>query len=348
MTPSSSAMSLDDVTSTPSVSTRPRVLVAGLGRAGLGYACAFAMHPDAEVTGFIEPRNELRRFVRGVGFHAPSDASLLRWLTKQSADAIVIASPAAEAADLVDQAVKSGLAVLVHGLAAMPGDVVERIATSLASSAQPVAAGAPVMFHPLFARVRRSGALRPERVTQVQASASVSRVFSPLAAPGRDVVDFLLADLMLLLHSSFGEVVEVKAHGQKLYGSWLDECQVEARFANGLTAKVDASWSLPDYPTPAMVIECSGPDGRIIVSDDALEMDLEALQGRVVASSEPGMVRFDSGDQAVVAEGFLRMLAGDADAAEALSVSRAVAVARVIDAVRQSIAADGETREVRS
>ena len=348
MTPTNSAMSLDDMTTTPSTSTRSRVIVAGLGRAGLGYACAFAMNPDAEVVGFIEPRNDLRRFVRGVGFGQPSDGSLLRWLTKNGGDALIVASPAAEAADLVEQAVKSGLAVLVHDLAAMPGDVVERIARALEGSSQPTAAGSTIMFHPLFARARRSGALLPERVTQLRASASVSRVFSPLAAPGRDVIDFLLADLMLLLCSSFGPVASVKAQGQRLYGTWLDECQVEATFRNGLVAKVDASWSLPDYPTPAMVIECLGPDGRIIVSDDALEMDLDSLQGRVVAASEPGRLRYDSGDQAVVAEGFLRMLAGDVEAAEALSVAQAVEVARVIDAVRRSIEAAGETQEVRS
>src|SRR5258708_2558910 len=116
------------------------------------------------------------------------------------------------------------------------------------------------------ARARRSGALSPERVNQVRASASVSRVFSPLADPGRDVIDFLLADLMLLLDAAFGPITAVQAHAQRLYGTWIDECQVDARFANGLTAKIEASWSAPDYPSAAMVIECSGADGRVSVS----------------------------------------------------------------------------------
>jgi predicted dehydrogenase len=153
-------------------------------------------------------------------------------------------------------------------------------------------------------------------------------VFSPLRPPAATSSTSCSPTSLLLLCSSFGPVASVKAQGQRLYGTWLDECQVEATFRNGLVAKVDASWSLPDYPTPAMVIECLGPDGRIIVSDDALEMDLDSLQGRVVAASEPGRLRYDSGDQAVVAEGFLRMLAGDVEAAEALSVAQAVEVAR--------------------
>ncbi|MEQ1831653.1 MAG: Gfo/Idh/MocA family oxidoreductase [Candidatus Eisenbacteria bacterium] len=344
-----SAMSEHDATPEPDATTRERVVVAGLGRAGLDHACAFAMHPSAQLAGLVEPRNELRRFMRGIGFTAPSETSLERWLEKHACDSVVVCAPAAEALETVETAVKSGLGVLVHGLANMPAEIATRIQATLASSERPVAAGAPVLFHPLFARARRSGALSPERVTQVRASASVSRVFSPLADPGgRDVLDFLLADLLLLLDASFGPVVAVKAKGQKLYADWFDECQVEARFANGLKALIDASWSVPDYPSAAMVIECAGPEGRVIVSDDALEMDMASLQGRVVVSSEPSQLRYDSGDHAGVAEGFLRMLGGDPVATSALSVTRAANVARVVDAVRASIHADAEEREVQS
>lgn len=327
---------------------RDRVVVAGLGRAGLDYACAFAMHPSAELVGFVEPRGDLRRFVRGVGFLAPMEASLTRWLDKRAADTLVVASPAADAAELVERGVAAGMAVLVHGLAAMPRATADRIEAALASSGRPVAAGAAVMFQPTFARARRTGALSADHVQLVRASASVSRVFSPLAQPGRDVLDFLLADLLLLLDASFGAMVAVRGKGQKLYGDWLDECQVEARFANGLTAKVEASWSMPDYPGTAIVIEGSGPEGRVIVSDDALEMDMASLQGRVVAASEPSQARFEGGDSPAIVEGWLRLLGGDPGAAEALAVSRALRVARVLDAVRQSIAGDGGEIEVKS
>src|SRR5262245_23995946 len=181
----------------PSVSsestTKQRVVVAGLGRTGVDYACAFAMHPFAEVVGFVEPRGDLRRFARGVGFGAPSEPTLDRWLEKHACDTVVVSAPADEATAMVEGAVAAGLGVLVHGLAGMPGETATRIAAVLSGSEKPTAAGAAVMFQPTFARARRSGALSAERVTQVRASASVSRVFSPLAEPGRDLLDFLLA-----------------------------------------------------------------------------------------------------------------------------------------------------------
>jgi len=336
----------------PSVSsestTKQRIVVAGLGRTGVDYACAFAMHPFAEVVGFVESRGDLRRFARGVGFGAPSESSLERWLDKYACDSVVVSAPAVEALAIVERAVAAGLGVLVHGLAGMPGEIATRIAAVLSGSEKATAAGAAVMFQPTFARARRSGALSAERVTQVRASASVSRVFSPLAAPALDVLDFLLADLLLLLDAAFGPIAGVKGTGQKLYGDWLDECQVEARFANGLTTKIEVSWSVPGYPCAAMVIEGSGGEGRVIVSDDALEMDMPGLQGRVVAASEPGLARFDGGEASAIAEGYLKSLAGDAAASDALSVPRATRVARVLEAVRHSVQADGEPREVAS
>jgi predicted dehydrogenase len=328
--------------------TKQRIVVAGMGRTGVDYACAFAMHPFAEVVGFVEPRGDLRRFARGIGFGAPSEATLGRWLEKHACDSVVVSAPADEALAIVERAVAAGLGVLVHGLASMPGETATRIAAVLSGSEKPTAAGSAAMFQPTFARARRSGALSAERVTQVRASASVSRVFSPLADPGRDVLDFLLADLLLVLVAAFGPVAGVKATGQKLYGDWLDECQVEARFANGLVTKIEASWSVPGYPCAAMVIEGSGGEGRVIVSDDALEMDMPGLQGRVVAASEPGVGRFEGGEASGIAEGYLKFLAGDPAASDALSVPRATRVARVIEAVRHSIQSDGEPREVAS
>lgn len=328
--------------------TRERVVVAGLGRAGLEYACSFAMHPAAEVVGFVEPRGDLRRFARGIGFGVPTESSLGRWLDRRSCDSVIVATPADQSVVMVERAVKAGLGVLVHGLAAMPAEKAVRIQAILSASDRATAAGAAVMFQPTFARARRSGALGADRVSQVRASAMVSRVFSPLAAPERDVLEFLLADMLLLLDAAFGPVAAVKASGQKLYGDWFDECQVDARFANGLSTKIEASWSVPGYPCAAMVIEGSGPEGRVIVSDDALEMDMPGLQGRVVAASEPSPVRFDGGDGSAVAEGYLKALAGDALALDALSASRATRVARVVEAVRHSIQADGAEREVAS
>ena len=348
MTPHSNAMPDTGEQSTPEPAPRDRVVIAGLGRVGLDYACAFALHKGAEVAGLVESRTDLRRFARTSGFAAPAEATLARWLDRHPADTLVVCAPPAEAADLVEKGVAAGLAILVHGLAAMPRAAVDRIERALESCERPIAAGSAVLFQPTFARARRTGALSTEGLTQVRASASVSRVFSPHATPAVDVVDFLLADLLLLLDASFGAVTHVAARGERLYGDWLDECQVEARFANGLSARIEASWSVPDYPGAAMVIEGAGPEGRVIVSDDALEMDLASLQGRVVAASEPAFAHSEGGDAPVVVEGWLRALGGDAVSGEALSVERAVRVARVVEAVRKSIAADGSEREVAS
>src|SRR5689334_25414703 len=78
---------------TPEPAGRDRVLVAGLGRAGLDYACAFSMHPAAEVVGFVEPRGDLRGSVRAMGFRAPMEPPLGRWLDRRTADTLTVCAP---------------------------------------------------------------------------------------------------------------------------------------------------------------------------------------------------------------------------------------------------------------
>src|SRR5262249_25420749 len=112
----STASSAEDTQDDPGRATRERVVVAGLGRAGLDHACALAMHTTADLAGLVESRSELRRFARGIGFAVPSESSLGRWLERRECDAVVVCAPAAEAESLVETAAKAGLAVLVHGL----------------------------------------------------------------------------------------------------------------------------------------------------------------------------------------------------------------------------------------
>ena len=134
MARASTAMTDTQVNTPPDPVKRERVLVAGLGRAGIEYACAFAMHPYAEIAGFVEPRTDLRRFARGVGFGAHAEPTLSRWLDKYPCDTLVVCAPPEEAAQLVERGVDAGLGVLVHGLAGMPGEVATRIHKALEAS----------------------------------------------------------------------------------------------------------------------------------------------------------------------------------------------------------------------
>lgn len=326
---------------------RERVVVAGIGRLGLEVASALELHPGTTLAGWVEPRADRCRFARGAGFRAPAEATLARWLQRHAADSLVVCAPIAERAAIARGALDAGLPVLVCGLTALPSAEAEELTARLESAGSTTGAAAPVLSLPLFARARRSGVLAPGRLTRLRASASVSRVFSASAAPEGDVLDFLLADLLQLTDAAGGPLVEVRATGQALYGEWLDEVQVECRTATGLASRLEASWSVPDYPGVSLVLEAEGAGLRVLVSDDALEVEQEGGTGRIVAASEPALSASDLGDASRIVEAWVRARAGDDSLAESLSVARARRVSRVLEAVRASLAAAGEWRTVR-
>lgn len=333
---------------------RPRVALAGLGRAGLDHAMAIAMHPALELAGFVEPRAPLRAFARGCGFSAPASPTLAKLLATGALDALVVCAPPGERAPLVAAAVEAGLAVFVDGLASGPADEAQQIEAAAARSTRPVAAGSATLFHPLFAKARvllASGALGP--VMTVRGSAHVSRVFTPGSRPPQfDALAFTFADLAVLTDEWFGPVQAVRAHGQRLFGDWVDEARVEARLASGLDIGLDVSWSVPGYLRTSYVVEVEAERGRLLASDDALEIEdqpagpAEMRVRRVVLAELPDALQFDAGDASALVDAFARLLAGDRAAADALDVARAIRAARLVDAARRSATDGGAVREL--
>jgi len=331
-----------------------RVVVLGLGRIGLQYAAAAASRDDVALAGLVDPRGALRRFARGAGFVMPAAGSLERLLAKVPADAAVIALPAAERVAAVEAAIGAGLAVLVDGLPAPHAEGAARLAPVLDGARAPVGSATGALFHPLFARASHVlGAEAIGAVRELRASVYVSRVFASGAPPAEgDVLDFAVAELLVLLDALFGRARAASATGQRLYGRRLDEVHARVTCGGGLEAGVDGSWSVPGYPRASLVVEVIGEQGALLVSDDALEADLAAPcaglpagHTRRVLAEEPDRVAFEGGDAARALDQFVRDLAAG-EISNALDARRALRVARVLDALRRSAAAGGARQEL--
>jgi len=330
-----------------------RVGVLGLGRVGLAYAMAIARHSECELAGFAEPRTELRRFAKGAGFTAPSAPTLERLLAKSALDAVVVCAPPQERVALIEAAIAAKLAVLVDGMPSPDAEGASRLEPLFAAAAAPVMCGAGVLFHPLFQRASRllaSGALGAQR--QVRASVFVSRVFGPAAAAaGGDVLDFAVSDLLMLIDLLFGPARSVAAGVHQLYAERIDEVHATLQLVNGPAAGVDGSWSVPGYPRAAQVIEAQCEKGTLLVSDDALEVELASPADglaagltRRVGADEPDPTMFEAGDASRMLVAFVRALGSGRD--EALSADRALRVVRTLGAIRRSVEAGGAAQEL--
>jgi predicted dehydrogenase len=333
----------------PDASPARRFAVLGLGRLGLAYAMSASRLEGCTLAGLADPRAPARRFARAAGFGAPSAPALDRLLARAPADAVVVAVPGPGRAEAVEAALDTGLAVLVDGLPALDGPGAARLATRIAAASTPVGCAAGPRFHPLFARAARllgAGAIGAPR--DVRASVYVSRVFAADTPPEQgDVLDFALADLLVLIDVLFGRTTGVEATAGRLYGPRIDEVHARLRLADGLEAGIDGSWSVPGYPRASLVVEVRANRGALLVSDDALECDLAepfedlpAGHHRRVLAEEPDDVTFEAGEPARALAAFARMLAGR-PLPSTLDPAPALRAAATLDAIRHSIAEGG-------
>ncbi len=328
-----------------------RLVVLGLGRAGIEQAMAAARLPGCTLAGLVDARPGRRDFARGTGFTAPIAPTLDALLVRATADAVLVCAAPAERVAAIEGVLARGLPALSVGAPAPDGAGAKRIEQALAGGGR-LFCGVPALFHPLFRRamglLQANAIGRPERV---RASAFVSRVFAAGAPPRRgDVLDFALADLLWLLDALLGPTRAVRASVHRLFGERLDEVHAMLELREGIDVAVDGSWSVPGYPRTALVVEAEGERGTLIASDDALETNLTippagfpAGETRRVLADEPDPLPFDAGDATPVVLAFRRALDGEADAA--LDPARALRVVRVVEALRRSAAGEGVTGE---
>jgi predicted dehydrogenase len=338
-----------------------RVAVVGLGREGVVHAAVLSSVPDCELVAVADPRPAARRNVRGMGCPAPGYPSLEKLLARVAPDAVVVCVPPDRRAAVARAALEGGAAVLIEPPFACSAAEAEPLVRLAAEKGLALGCAHRLAFRAVFAHAQRvigGGALGAVR--QVRSSLYLSRVFSPAqkrlvlpeGAPG-GVLALAATDLLFLLTWYFGPPVEVRATSVKLYGEPEDELHAMMRLASGAEVGFDTSWSVPGYPSDAVVVELEAENGKLLASDDALELELiEAHHGlpagytRLGREDLPQPARFDLGGETQYLQdaAFLEWVTGGA--APPSNGEAALAVLRVVDALYASARDGGRRVEV--
>ncbi len=343
-----------------------RLAVVGLGRAGVAHALMLTHIPGCELVAVADPRASARAALRGMGFTVPAFARVERLLEKVRPDAVVVCAAQYERARVAQIVLGAGIPVLLERPMARTLEEAETLVRLASERRVPLAVGHPLAFEPVFARVQevvRSGALGSVR--HARSAMFVSRVFAPRPrrGPGRldpervagGVVAHLASDLLFVLVRMLGVPVEVRAEWNLLYGMVEDELHGMMTLPDGAEVGFDCSWSVPGYSRASTVIELAGPDGKLLASDEALEVDLTragagfpAGYTRVRDADFDAPARFDFGGETLWSHdaAFLDWVAGGpVPPNEALA---ALDTHRVMDALYRSAAAGGITVKVAS
>jgi predicted dehydrogenase len=285
-----------------------RVAVAGLGRAGIIHAAMAASVPDCTVVGLADAGTAARRRARGIGFAAPAFDRIERLIARTQPDALIVCVPHAERARAVRLGLEAGLAVLADRPLARTLTESEELVVLARERGMPLACAHVLPFHPVFVRAREilaSGALGSPR--QVRCSVYVSSVFSaarqPVMAPADSsggVLAHEALDALFFVLELLGMPRAVRAKANRIFGPHEDEAHATLLLPSGLAVGLDASWSVPGYPTPATVLEFEGENGKLLASDDALEVDVTEARGdyreghtRLGLADLPPQARFD-------------------------------------------------------
>jgi predicted dehydrogenase len=334
-----------------------RVAVVGLDRPGIAHAAVLASIPDAELVGVMDDRAEARRHTRGLGYSAPSFDRVEKLLSRATPDAVVVCGPLDRRAAVARAALEARAAVLVETPFARSAAEAAELVRAAGDQGTPLASAHSLLYRPVFARAHRvivSRALGPIR--QVRTSLYLSRVFGapqkrqmvPAGSPG-GVVLLAATDLLFLLVATLGMPVEVRATRQNLYGTPEDELHAMMRLEAGADVGFDTSWSVPGYPAAAVVLELEGDNGKLLASDDALELDLREARAGIAAGHTrlgpadlPRTARFDlEGDALYLLDAsFLAWVSGGS--AIAPRAERALQVARLVEALYASAEQDGK------
>ncbi len=337
-----------------------RVAVVGLGARGIGHATALATIPGCELVGLADPRGAARRNLRGMGHTAPRYRRVEQMLEKTSPQAVFVSAPLPARAALARTALEQGCAVFLERPMATTAEQGAELVALAAEQGMPLAVAHTLAFEPVFDAARRaisSGALG--KLSEARASMYASRVFSAREATryahgaAGGVLAHMSVDLLFVLGRMFGTPVEVRATASRLYGTLEDELHAMMTTEGGAEVGFDSSWSVPGHPYPATVIELAAERGHLLVSDDALELDLSEPSGGFPAGSTlrriadlPQPARFDVSGEARWLEdaAFVAWVAGGS--APFNTGEAALQTQRVMEALYESAAAGGTSVSV--
>jgi predicted dehydrogenase len=335
-----------------------RAAVVGLGRAGIEHAAVLSTVPECTLVAVCDPDRSARRNLRGLGYAAPGFDGVEALLAKTHPEAVVICAPMTQRASATRRALEAGAAVLVDGPIAPTLAEARALVDLAAAKPLPLASAHPLAFEPVFQQVQRVlDAKVLGEVRQVRSSMYLSRVFSTAqkarlapAESGGGVLTQAASNLLFLLVQLLGVPASVRATSSELYGRFEDELHAMMTMPGGVEVGFDCSWSVPGYPRSATVLEIEAEYGKLLASEDALEIELDEPRAlmprghtRIGHEALPQTARFELGGEALYLQDSAFLAWATGGPAPPNRADRAIDMLRVMLAIYDSIRDGGKS-----
>jgi UDP-N-acetylglucosamine 3-dehydrogenase len=249
-----------------------RVGLIGAGNIGEVHARQWALLPDAEVVGVLDPRLDAAAAL-GTAY---SDWETL--LSEAKPDIVDICVPTPLHKEYVERAAAAGLAIFVEKPLGRTLAECDAIVAAVEKAGVPAMVGQVVRYFPEYAEAKRlvdagqvgkPAAVRTARIGGFPQITGRPNWYANPAQSGGVALDLILHDFDWL-RWTFGPVTRVFAQGlwgRPEYVGKLDYALVTLRFKSGAVGHVTGSWAHPSgFRT---MLEVAG-DGGLIEHDSAL------------------------------------------------------------------------------
>ena len=205
-----------------------RVAVVGFGHLGNYHAQKVQGHSKAKLVGIVDPAEDRQSFARSQGYEVITD-----WKS-ENLDAIIIASPTHSHAKLCEDALNTGLHVLVEKPFTTTSEEARPLIELAERASLVLQVGQVERFNPAFQAV--SGKL--EQVKYI-----TGERLSPFSGRSTDIdviADLMIHDLDIIASLVTSPVAEVRAIGMPIITNEIDMASARIEFQNGTVAEISA------------------------------------------------------------------------------------------------------------
>jgi len=260
-----------------------KAAIIGLGKMGLLHAGILNTIPNSELISIAEKETLLVKYIKNALPEVRVYDDYEKMLNTENLDVVYITTPAPSHFPMMMNCIKNSVNFFVEKPLAKNIDETKKVCNELRRSEIIHGVGYNVRYVDTFSKVK---SLLDSKVlgeiSNVKSSMYVSNIFSKPSgwrfkkrSSGGGVLFEFGNHLIDLLSWYFGPVEKLSATTKSVYSDVEDFAHVDFDFVNGVKAEYDTSWSIKGYRISEINIEINGSNGKIIVNQDYIDMQLK-------------------------------------------------------------------------
>lgn len=270
------------------MNSKLRIGIIGFGKMGLLHGALISASDDAGIAAVSDTSklllNACKTILPSINYYS----SYKKMLNRGGLDAVVIATPSFNHAEIAECALENDIAVFVEKPLTTHLYKADNLLRIYREKKITTMVGFCARFIPSFIKAKEildSGILG--KSTIVKSFMFIADVFAPQPgwrfnkkiSGGGVLMDFSV-HLVDLLYWFFGPVVSLEASTRKLYsGEVEDEITASLTFKSGMRGTMESSWSNPQYRKSYQRLEITAENGAMVITDQTIDLKLVSSSG---------------------------------------------------------------------